>query len=399
LRLNFEIYAWIYSARMGRNKGSKGSRKRKTSQTSPNSVSETLAKRLASDNTRTIDNISDNITVNMTSPQGTLPQGPQGPQYVAYGTPPIYPNQQFSYNTLTPMQSMNMNPNLNQVAPPPQSQNQTSSASEFERTVIGKLEKLETRLSKLDSIEKKLTDMSQKMTAMDNRVSSLETSARECNGKLVDLEVSRTMDAQTCDEIRSKQSDIDSKLKEEKTHIQKLSAECETLKKSNLSLSEEITDLQSRSMRDNLLFFGITEANSPDDRKAEQCSDIILGHLEHTFNIPDARGTIKLDRAHRIGSYDSKKTRPVVVKFNYYQDKERVKQHIRDFVKTNSDCPIRSSDQFPKVIQEKRKKLIPTLVAAKTAGKKASLSYDKLYIEGKMYTVDTVSQSGYYKTN
>ncbi|XP_060565046.1 uncharacterized protein LOC132724230 [Ruditapes philippinarum] len=233
------------------------------------------------------------------------------------------------------------------------------------------------------------------MTLMENRVSSLESSVLENNGRILDVEASRAMDSQTCDELLEKQKSIDSVLKGERDRIKQLSNNYDTLKKQNHNLLEEVQDLQSRSMRDNLLFFGLDECKSFDERKSENCMNKIYSFLQNTLNITDAREKIKIDRAHRIGNYVNSKTRPIVVKFNFYQDKLTVKERVRDVTKDQDHPSFRVGDQFPKAVQEKRRKLIPTLIAAKRANKNAWLSYDKLCIDGKMFTVDTVSRAGY----
>ncbi|KAH3803810.1 hypothetical protein DPMN_098376 [Dreissena polymorpha] len=56
---------------------------------------------------------------------------------------------------------------------------------------------------------------------------------------------------------------------------------------------------------------------------------------------------------------------------------------------------ISVSDQFPKTVQARRKSLLPAMINAKKSGKSAYLSYDKLYIDNKMYTTHTVSSSGF----
>ena len=90
--------------------------------------------------------------------------------------------------------------------------------------------------------------------------------------------------------------------------------------------------------------------------------------------------------------------RPIVVKFNRYPDKLSVQQKCLDSQKANGEnqrSQIRVSEQFPKVIQDKRKQLIPYLVKAKQDVKMAHRSYDKLYINNRRYTVQSVAQSGY----
>ncbi|KAH3886690.1 hypothetical protein DPMN_010703 [Dreissena polymorpha] len=52
---------------------------------------------------------------------------------------------------------------------------------------------------------------------------------------------------------------------------------------------------------------------------------------------------------------------------------------------------ISVSDQILKTVQERRKSLLPAMINAKKRGKSAYLSYDKLYIDNKMFTIHTVS--------
>ena len=85
------------------------------------------------------------------------------------------------------------------------------------------------------------------------------------------------------------------------------------------------------------------------------------------------------------------RARPIVAKFHYYGDKMEVKQRIRDKrndVTDGQGTSVRVSDQYPKVIQERRRKLIPYLVQARNARKQAVLSFDTLYIDNRRYTAD-----------
>ena len=109
-------------------------------------------------------------------------------------------------------------------------------------------------------------------------------------------------------------------------------------------------------MRDNLLFFGFAEPQTPDDRRSENCAESIHNYC------PNASANIKLERAHRIGRYEHAKIRPIVVKFNHYPDKVSVKQKCLESQNANGENQrpqIRVSEQYPKVIQDKKKQLIP----------------------------------------
>ena len=137
-------------------------------------------------------------------------------------------------------------------------------------------------------------------------------------------------------------------------------------------------------MRDNLIFFGFEECRTFDERMNENCIDKILSFCEKGLNLENVRNSVKLEleRAHRIGKFTAAKNRPIVVKFNSYQDKLSVKKRAFDQLK---DSQFRVSEQFPKVIQERRKTLIPHLIKAKQEGKKAALSDDKLYIDNQLF--------------
>ena len=140
-------------------------------------------------------------------------------------------------------------------------------------------------------------------------------------------------------------------------------------------------------IRDNLLFFNVEEETSYESRKTENCTLKVHQFCETKLDIDDAESTIKLDRAHRIGRYEQGKKRPIVAKFNYYGDKVTVKSKARELLEGTPDGV---SDQLPKEVQERRKKLIPYLVHARNSGKQASLSHDALYIDRVKYTHDNL---------
>ena len=99
----------------------------------------------------------------------------------------------------------------------------------------------------------------------------------------------------------------------------------DALERDKKNLHDKVTDLQARSMRDNLLFFNIPE------EKDENPTDLIHELLEKKLEIKDAQYVVKIDRAHRIGrkKAESDRPRPIVVKFNWHQDKEFVRRNAK----------------------------------------------------------------------
>jgi hypothetical protein len=246
---------------------------------------------------------------------------------------------------------------------------------------------IETKLSKLDKLESEMCKISQKISSVETRVLSLETKVTDTNSRLTEMEVSRNFDTQVCDELSNKHKQLEKLLKAEKDENAALAKTVEKLKLENKSMSDDIVDVTSRLMRDNLLFFNFDEEKSRDDRRTEDCKIKIINFCTSKLGINDAETRFKIDRAHRIGKFDPKKSRPIVVKFNYYGDKMEVKQKARDNLDGKQ---YRISDQFPKAIQERRKILIPYLIQARQNNKEAVLSYDTLYIENRAYTADSL---------
>ena len=302
----------------------------------------------------------------------------------AYSTP-IQQNQtcyQPSFTQLyTPQQQQQQQNQLAAAASSPASQ-----TNMLLNRIESRLDNIDSKLKILDSLESKICNINDKVKKIDGRVSSLENKIMECNKTISELQESRNFDSKVCEEIKKVQNNVKDQLsailKENETittHMKKLDSEKERL-------NETILDLQSRSMRDNLLFYGFAECRDRDERSTENCEEKVRSFCEKELKID--MGQVKVDRAHRIGRYNADKTRAIVVKFNFYQDKLKIKQASFSTLKGTS---FGVSEQYPREIQERRKQLYPVMKSAKDAGHRAVLSYDKLYINGQLYMQNSVN--------
>ena len=213
------------------------------------------------------------------------------------------------------------------------------------------MQEMMTKLDKLDRIE-------ERMTAMNTEIKDIKTSLEYAHDEIEDLKKS--------DESHQETATANA------AQVERLNKEFECQKNA-------IVDLKARSMRDNLIFYNIKES------ARENTTKIIHDLLEEKFNIEDASECVKIDRSHRIGKPrmgQTTKPRPIVAKFNYFQDKEYILRNARKLKGTN----IGVSEQFPEEIIEIRKKLYPELKKARDEGKKAKLAYNKLIIEGQVFT-------------
>lgn len=147
-------------------------------------------------------------------------------------------------------------------------------------------------------------------------------------------------------------------------------------------LKEDILEVQTRSMRDNLLFGGITRRLKcgEDGREYEDTEEVIKEFIVKEMDIQE---NISFERVHRIGRTKNGKPPFIVAKFTSHKQRELVRKKAAVSLKGKDNYSV--FEQFPKEIQERRKRLIPKLKAAKRNGKNAKLVVDKLYIEGQLY--------------
>ena len=73
------------------------------------------------------------------------------------------------------------------------------------------------------------------------------------------------------------------------------------------------------------------------------------------------------------------RTRKIVAKFHRFKDKEMVRRQCRHL----KGKPFNVNEQYPREVAEIRYRLFPRMKKARDEGKKAWISYDTLYIDGK----------------
>ena len=206
-----------------------------------------------------------------------------------------------------------------------------------------------TKLEKLDLIEIKVH-------AVEEDLRKMRDSIEYVHAEVDDLKA---------ENIARKKTDEDTKQQLEK------------LQKENEILNKSVIDLKARSMHDNLIFYNLPES------KDEDTTNLIHGLLEEKLDIKDARVNVKIDRSHRLGKPKSGTTRPrpIVAKFNYFQDREQIRRNARKLKGTK----LAIGEQFPEEIMKIRKELYPEFKKAREAGKKATFVREKLIMDGQVF--------------
>lgn len=141
---------------------------------------------------------------------------------------------------------------------------------------------------------------------------------------------------------------------------------------------DDLLDLQTRTIRDNLIFFNIPE--KPNE-KPEETEQILYEFIEHDMRLDSQFAkNISFERVHRAGPIDKKKHRKIVAKFSFHKERETVRSHSKNLKGTNYFV----REQFPTEVIEARKRLYPIYQEAKKNNQRASLVVNRFYIiDGK----------------
>ena len=182
-------------------------------------------------------------------------------------------------------------------------------------------------------------------------MNDIEAKFKTLELKVDTIENSRRFDSKTVETLQKKQTGMDALL----SRMRKLETEHS---KKEQELKAQVMDVQCRSMRDNLIFYRISEERGETD---DDCVRKILQFCEERLEIENTKRDIKLHRAPRMGRYSPSKVRPIVAKFAYYPDRELVRKSAGKL----KDTDFGISQQFPKDIMDTRKKLVPIMKEAR----------------------------------
>ena len=91
---------------------------------------------------------------------------------------------------------------------------------------------------------------------------------------------------------------------------------------------------------------------------------------------------MEFDRAHRLGPITNRNTRPIVVKFHHYTDREtiRVRSYDEDIKRKLNDARQGVGIQTPFQVREARKALFPLAKEEEQKGNRVRINGNKLLV-------------------
>ena len=218
------------------------------------------------------------------------------------------------------------------------------------------------------------------------KVSDLEMKVNSIEPRVTEVEKSCSFISYENDNRKKEFESAKAEVLKLKTDCTNMQSDTNYLRERNANLEAKVTDLESRSMRDNLLFYGVAERG-----QLENCESMIKEVCIENLDLPEALD-MKFDRVHRVGTFSNNKVRPIVAKFHNFKDRETVRQKAFE----NNDALKRANlgigQQWPSEVRETRKALYPIMQREKAQGKEVRLVKDKLFVNNVQYKLSPQEQ-------
>jgi len=149
------------------------------------------------------------------------------------------------------------------------------------------------------------------------------------------------------------------------------------LEHENDELRENLLKMQTHSMKYNLIFGGISDKNCETEN-----TEIVLKHFLQTELEITGVEDIEFQNVHRLRTRKNGKPRNIIARFTNYRDHEKVRQAAS---KLKGKPELTISQQYPPEIGDRRRKLYPKLKEFQRQGKRATMVYDQLIVNGHPY--------------
>lgn len=190
-----------------------------------------------------------------------------------------------------------------------------------------RLGSIEQRLSKLGQIENEIS-------LMRAEVLNMKEVNLDFNKRLMDAEIFCQNNSDTFDEIKQRNDMNSQQVTMLKNENQSLKSDLSQIKADFHNLKEDYLDLKSRSMQENLLFFGLAEQRPADGQMRPERENVeakLRDFLSNELSLesPNIIENIVFDRVHRLGPprrdmYE--KPRPIIAKFEKFTDRETIRK-------------------------------------------------------------------------
>lgn len=233
----------------------------------------------------------------------------------------------------------------------------------------------------LNSLVTKLNDI---FTGIDSKLDNLTTNIKKLTDDDVVADIKQAAEASKL-AVQMVTESLASVQKMEK-QVNRLTYNYNMLKNENTALKSQIVQNDNYGRRNNLVLRGIKETAD------ENCKDVILAFLKEKLDLADTfTSSVKFERCHRMGKKQQNWSRPIIVRFSFFSDRQIVWKNRHKLSKT----PYNLHENFCNQTEYDRKKLYPIYRAAKLIPKysqKITMIADRLVVDSVSYDVNTIGK-------
>ena len=234
--------------------------------------------------------------------------------------------------------------------------------------IMERLETLSLIENRLDNMASTMANIESTLSRLDADVMMLKEGAGKREKRITELETS----------INYNEDDVAELQKNLYDH----GAQLDKCKK-------DLLYLEAYSRRENVKIFGVPQATGNENAsEPENTKEIVHNFFEQELKIENSRAKYEFQRVHRLGKPNSTSSRPIIVRFLRFTDKEEVMSVARKELK---DKVFSMYDDIPKDLYDLRKQQQKKFKQARDKGYRAHFSKahpDQLFVNGKFLPPD-----------
>ncbi|KAK3108219.1 hypothetical protein FSP39_003450 [Pinctada imbricata] len=219
---------------------------------------------------------------------------------------------------------------------------------------------------------------------MENKVDKIEEIVQAATSKLKSMEEIAVFLNDKYDDIQKDVAAVKESGKTVSKELGKLpkivnddAMQLNKLLRENKRLSEMLTDVRCRSLRDNLVFSGILESNG------ENTEAVLKGFIQSELEIET---DISFEDVRRLGTKGGDRPRAILAKFTSSKQRDVIRRAGPKLRGKHYGI----NEHLPKEVMETRRKLMPAFRDAKRRNQNARFINDKLLVNGRRVRVEDV---------
>ena len=198
---------------------------------------------------------------------------------------------------------------------------------------------------------------------MEIKVNAMDSDLRQTNITMSEYQHSIDTYSDLCEEMRKDKESNDTEIEDLKRRVSNVERDQYAIQSDQKKCEHTLTDLQCRSMLDNLIFTNIDEIVRTETDEYDNVEQTLMRFLWGEMGI---HKPIEFARVHRLGTFDKDSARdnprPIIAKFERFKDRDYERGLAAETLKGKK---FGTREQFPKVIEETRKMLYPVAKEAR----------------------------------